>query len=78
MVYGGAQIFTNKMSQGKYILTIRNMKCIPLGECVFNVHGLQFDNLCQVEYISILCHANLPENIYMLSIKKKNIEKPNN
>lgn len=43
------------------ILTIRNIKCVPLGECVFNVHGLRFD--CQVELISVLSHTNLVENI---------------
>lgn len=58
-------------------MTIRNIKCIPLGEHVFSVHGLQFDS--QVEFISVLSHANLAENIKILSIKKTHYpEKPNN
>lgn len=58
------------------ILTIRNMRFIPLGECIFNVYRLQFDSLCQVESISVLSHANLPQNVYMLSIQKNPPKSP--
>lgn len=63
------------------IWTIRNMKCILLGGCIFNVYGFQFENLWQVESISVPYHANVPKSIYLLSIKGGqggHTRKPNN
>jgi len=38
------------------ILTIRNIKGIPLGECNFSAHGLQFDNVSgRIHFCAVSC-----------------------